>query len=82
MNINIPSTNIIDFAVVIISVLFSISIDVVVVVEAVAVVGEDDGDKCEILDGEKGTDDEVLILDGEDGADDDADDGLTLLCVL
>ena len=70
MNINIPSTNMIDFAVVIISVLFSISIDVVVVVEAVAVVGEE------------GTDDEVLILDGEDGADDNADDGLTLLCVL
>ena len=42
----------------------------VVVVEAVvAVVGEE------------GTDDEVLILDGEDGAD-DAEDGLTLLCVL
>jgi hypothetical protein len=70
VNINIPSTNIIDFAVVIISLLFSISIDVVVVVEAVvAVVGEE------------GTDDEVLILDGEDGAD-DAEDGLTLLCVL
>ena len=71
MNINIPSTNIIDFAVVIISLLFSISFDVVVVVEAVA--------------GEEGTDDEVLILDGEDGADDDDDDvedGLTLLCVL
>jgi hypothetical protein len=71
VNINIPSTNIIDFAVVIISLLFSISFDVVVVVEAVAAVGEE------------GTDDEVLILDGEDGADDDdVEDGLILLCVL
>ena len=43
----------------------------VVVVEAVAAVGEE------------GTDDEVLILDGEDGADDDdVEDGLILLCVL